>query len=189
MWFDILKISTEEAIQDAKRYGDKEDLITTQERRKALEEKWERMKAAFQEKTGEPYDVKSKKPQYKLQQQELTPRNPKVKRVGLGKSAVKKWIKDFIRNHLESMAVGEKINTNDMITLLNASIGDATYLSPETGARGQRPEMQVKFAGKTKFDKHINPQQIGGILMRQNKDIVDVYTSKHRDKMSYVVRK
>tara|TARA_R110002020_G_scaffold157851_1_gene340873 strand:+ start:856 stop:1191 length:336 start_codon:yes stop_codon:yes gene_type:complete len=99
-----------------------------------------------------------------------------------GKPAIQKWIKNFIREHLESMSSGEKITTNDMIELLNENIRDATYLD-------QYRNTQVRFSSNTKFDKFLTAVNIGAILMRQNTDIVDApKTPKGRSK-KYVVRK
>ena len=104
----------------------------------------------------------------------------------LGKAAIRIWIKSFIREHLESMSVGERISTNDMITLLNESIRDGTFLSPTTG---YRPETQVKFPSNTNFDKHLSKHHIGSILMRQNTDIVDIPKQPAGRSKGYVVRK
>jgi len=209
MWFDILKIEPYERAV-AEEFADEADYQDIQNKRlrrnaiarlkwrlkrnptkeeleayfgkptrfRQLEEKWERMKA------GEPYDakpIKTYKPRKPpiMRQQELTPHNPKVKRVG--KSAIKNWIKDFIRKHLESMAVGEKITTDEMVEILNANVSNATFLGP----RGN----QVRFSSNTKFDKHINNHQVGTILMRQNTDIVDVPISSQGLSKGYVVRK
>jgi hypothetical protein len=99
-----------------------------------------------------------------------------------GKSAIGEWIKTFIRNHLESMAVGEKITTDEMIELLNKNIGEATYLDPNRGT-------QVRFPSTTKFDKFLSPRYISRILMMQNKNIVDVARFPNGNPRGYVVRK
>jgi hypothetical protein len=99
-----------------------------------------------------------------------------------GKSAIGEWIKTFIRNHLESMAVGEKITTDEMIELLNKNIGEATYLDPNRGT-------QVRFPSTTKFDKWLTSRRIGRILMRHNTDIVDVPRWPQGRPRGYVVRK
>jgi|TARA_R110002020_G_scaffold461768_1_gene680824 hypothetical protein len=110
-----------------------------------------------------------------------------LKRKGtVGKAAIRIWIKNFIKEHLESMAVGEKITTDEMIELLNENIRDGTYLASATI---RRPETQVRFPPNTNFDKWLTSRNIGTILMRQNTDIVDVpKTLKGRSK-GYVVRK
>lgn len=110
-----------------------------------------------------------------------------------GKAAIRIWIKSFIREHLESMAVGEKITTDEMVTLLNENIRDGTFLAPATSNPAyenlSRPEQQVKFASHTNFDKHLTKQTIGQILMRQNTDIVDIPKQSAGRSKGYVVRK
>ena len=98
-----------------------------------------------------------------------------------GKSAMGQWVKTFIRNHLESMAVGEKITTDEMIELLNKNIKKATYLDPNKGT-------QVRFSHFNR-DRHLTSKNIGAILMRQNKDIVDVARWPYGRTKGYVVRK
>ena len=113
-----------------------------------------------------------------------------LKRKGRGgKPSIGEWVKTFIRNHLESMSVGEKITTTEMIELLNKNIGEATFLSPKAGEGGSRPEMQVKFPSNTKFDNYLTKKNVSQILMRQNKDIVDIPREPAGRSKGYVVRK
>jgi hypothetical protein len=98
-----------------------------------------------------------------------------------GKSPMGEWLKTFIRNHLESMSVGEKITVTEMIELLNKNIGEATYLDSNRGA-------QIRF-GNVNVDKHLNKRKISNILIRQNKDIVDVARTPNVTSRGYVVRK
>tara|TARA_R100001244_G_scaffold1150_1_gene1814 strand:+ start:135 stop:467 length:333 start_codon:yes stop_codon:yes gene_type:complete len=98
-----------------------------------------------------------------------------------GKSTIGEWIKTFIRNHLESMAVGEKITTAEMVELLNKNIGEATYLDSNKGT-------QVRFS-QVRVDRRLTMGNISNILMRQNKDIVDVARTPNGRPRGYVVRK
>ena len=79
----------------------------------------------------------------------------------------KKWLRAFIREHLESMEVGEMITTREMFDLVEAGKGEATFLAPSTG---NRPEKQVRFPTGSHSPK-ISMHFIG-MIIKENKDIM-----------------
>jgi hypothetical protein len=87
------------------------------------------------------------------------------------KPAFKKWLRLFIREHLESMEVGEIISSKEMVEVVEEKKSEGTYLSPISGGRGRRrPEMQIRF-GSGRATPKVTINLIGN-LIGENKDIV-----------------
>ena len=86
-----------------------------------------------------------------------------------GKKAFKKWLRVFVREHLEGMEVGEMTTTKEMLELVEESGG--TYLSPSNPTHPfPRPEMQIRFGAGRRAPK-VTINLIGNII-GENKDIV-----------------
>jgi len=86
---------------------------------------------------------------------------------GGGQKAFKKWLRAFIREHLESMEVGEMITTREMFDLVEAGKGGATFLASQIGTR---PSHRKRF-GSGRNTPKISMYLIGMIL-KENKDII-----------------
>jgi hypothetical protein len=89
---------------------------------------------------------------------------------GGGQKIFKKWLRAFIREHLESMEVGEMITTREMFDLVEAGKGEATFLAPPSGIGGIRPEIQIRF-GSGRNTPKISMYLIG-MIIKENKDII-----------------
>lgn len=83
--------------------------------------------------------------------------------------AFKKWLRAFIREHLEGMEPGEMIATKEMFELVEREKSEGTFLTPSSGIKDTpRPEMQIRF-GRTAPKVTIN---LIAQMLRENKDII-----------------
>jgi hypothetical protein len=94
-----------------------------------------------------------------------------------GKTLFKKWLRIFVREHLEGMEVGEMVTTKEMLELVEKGKSEGTFEAPETGLpQGGRPEMQVRFgSGRSapKIARKGNSSiRLISQLIRENRDIV-----------------